>query len=178
MFQAQMKRFFPMPDYDLSDSERVVVSISGAILDEKYTRLLMERTDLDLWEVLLLDKVQKDIRITHDESKKLKELELVEGRYPNLLISAKVAKITNQKVKHIRSRGLDRKYYSKMILELIRIHAPIQRGEIDRLLLDKLPENLSIKKKQDLIHNLISSLRQSGQIQNIGSKKYPKWVLR
>ncbi len=178
MFQAQMKRFFPMPDYDLSDPERVVVSISGAILDEKYTRLLMERTDLDLWEVLLLDKVQKDIRITHDESKKLKELELVEGRYPNLLISAKVAKITDQKVKHIRARGLDREYYSKMILELIRIHAPIQRGEIDRLLLDKLPENLSIKRKQDLIHNLISYLRQSGQIQNTGSKKYPKWILR
>lgn len=177
MFQTQMKRFFPMPDYDLSESSRVTVSIVGAILDEKYTRLLMERTDLDLWAVMLLDKVQKGIRISHDESKQLKELELIEGRYPNLHISAKIASVTDQKAKYIRARGLDRKYYDEMILELIRIHAPIPREEIDRLLLDKLPESLTTRKKQDLIHNLLSALRRSGKIQNNGSKRYSKWVL-
>ena len=74
MFQTQMKRYFPMPDYDLSGSNRVVVKIQGQVLDEKYTRLLMERTDLDLWTVILLDKVQKRIRISREEYKKLKNI--------------------------------------------------------------------------------------------------------
>ena len=41
MFLTQKNRFFPMPDFDLSTPERVVVRIHGKILDEKYTRLLI-----------------------------------------------------------------------------------------------------------------------------------------
>ena len=64
MFQFQMKRYLPLPDYDLSTPERVVVTIQGRVLDENYTRLLMERTDLDLWAVILLDKVQNGYVLT------------------------------------------------------------------------------------------------------------------
>ena len=35
MFLTQKNRFFPMPDFDLSTPERVVVRIHGKILDEK-----------------------------------------------------------------------------------------------------------------------------------------------
>ena len=38
---------------------RMAVSITGRIVDERYTRLLLERTDLDLLHVMLLDRVQK-----------------------------------------------------------------------------------------------------------------------
>lgn len=48
MFERQRRRWFPLPDYDLSDPRQVSVSVTGRILDERYTRLLMERTDLDL----------------------------------------------------------------------------------------------------------------------------------
>ncbi len=64
MFQAQRRRFFPMPDYDLSQSERVLLIIQGRILDERYTRLLMSRTDLDLSTIMLLDRVQKNQAIS------------------------------------------------------------------------------------------------------------------
>jgi len=37
-----------MPDYNLSSPDRVQVSIPGNILDENYSRLLMERSDLNL----------------------------------------------------------------------------------------------------------------------------------
>jgi len=40
MFQTQMNRYFPLPDYDLSQPDKVVVKIRGEILDERYTRLL------------------------------------------------------------------------------------------------------------------------------------------
>ena len=67
MFLTQKNRFFPMPDFDLSTPERVVVRIHGKILDEKYTRLLIGKTDLDLATVILLDKVQKNIRLSKEK---------------------------------------------------------------------------------------------------------------
>ena len=39
MFLTQKRRFFPMPDFDLNTPERVMVKISGKILDEKYSWL-------------------------------------------------------------------------------------------------------------------------------------------
>src|SRR3989304_7017503 len=119
MFQTQMKRYFPMPDYDLSEPNKVVVKIQGQVLDEKYTRLLMERTDLDLWTVILLDKVQKRIRISREEYKKLKNIKAVEGRYPNIFVSSWVAAATEEKARHIRDKGLDTRYYKDMIIQLM-----------------------------------------------------------
>lgn len=97
MFLTQVKRFFPMPDYDLADPERVAVRLQGSILDERYSQLLMERSDLGLWTVILLDKVQKRIRIRKDEHKKLKAMKLVEGRYPNLFVAGRIAAVTGNK---------------------------------------------------------------------------------
>ena len=65
------------------------MSLSGRILDERYTRLLMERTDLDLGQVMLLDRVQKRHAISRDEHRRLKAAGLVEGRYPNLMVAAR-----------------------------------------------------------------------------------------
>src|SRR5680860_295252 len=47
------------------------------ILDERYTRLLMERTDLDLRQVMLLDRVQKGQQIDRDDHRRLKSAGLV-----------------------------------------------------------------------------------------------------
>jgi ATP-dependent DNA helicase RecG len=176
MFQTQMRRYFPLPDYDLSDPERVAVTIRGNILDEKYTRMLMERTDLDLWAVILLDKVQKGIRVDQEAHQRLKKLGLVEGRYPNLYISAKIAAALDQKAKHILTRGLNRQYYKNLILELIHQHGPVPREEINRLLMDKLPEILTQEQKDRLIHNLLTDLRMKGIIKNVGSRRRPMWV--
>jgi len=68
MFTLQRKRFFPLPDFDLSDPQRVAVRITGKVLDENYTRMLMSKTDLDLQDVIALDKVQKRLRLSEVES--------------------------------------------------------------------------------------------------------------
>jgi len=36
---------------------------------------------------------------------------LVEGRYPNIYVSFRVAEITDEKAKHIKNKGLDDKFY-------------------------------------------------------------------
>lgn len=176
MFQAQRRRFFPMPDYDLSQPERVIVSLQGRILDERYTRLLMNRTDLDLRTIMLLDRVQKNQRISAEDNKRLKAADLVGGRYPNLYVGAAIAAATGQEAKHIRDRGFNSKYYRDLIVELVRKHQPVTREKIDQMLLDKLPEVLSKEQKLTKIHNLLTSL-SGKRIRNDGVRGKPKWVL-
>ena len=175
MFQAQIKRFFPLPDYDLSEADRVAVTIRGEVLDEQYTRLLMSRTDLDLWQVILLDKIQKRIPVSREEHRRLKAEGLVEGRYPNLLIAGRIARATGHSAKHIRDRGFDKQYYLDLILALIREHGPVSRADIDRLLFDKLPEVLTEEQKKHKVHNMLSELSRHGQIVNKGSRGHPRW---
>jgi ATP-dependent DNA helicase RecG len=176
MFMKQRERFFPMPDYDLSQPERVMVKLRGRILDERYTRVLMSQSGLELGLIMLLDKVQKGARISADESRRLKAAKLVEGRYPNLMVAGPLAALAGQKAQHIRNRGLDSRYYRDMIVELVREHQPVSREDIDRLLLDKLPEVLSDEQKLSKVHNLISSL--SGKaIRNAGTRQSPRWIL-
>src|SRR5581483_4345047 len=52
IFQVQKKRSFPMPDYNLTTQQEVQVQIPGKVIDEKYTRMLMAKADLDLWDVI------------------------------------------------------------------------------------------------------------------------------
>lgn len=177
MFETQARRSFPMPDYDLAMQDRVVVTIPGAILDEHYTRLLMERTDLDLWTVILLDRVQKRVSISREDLRHLRKQGLVEGRYPNLLVSAGVARATGQKARHIRDRGLEKSYYEELLLELIRTHGPVSREDIDALLIDKLPEVLTVEQKKSRVHNLLSALAREPRIVNVGNRRYSRWKL-
>lgn len=178
MFQKQRSRFFPLPDYDLAQPQRVAVRIEGRILDERYARLLMRRTDLDLETIILLDRVQKRRTITREEHRRLKAARLVEGRYPRPVVAAEIAAATGQKARHIRDKGFNNQYYRDLILEIIRTHQPVSREEIDRLLLDKLPEILTPEQKRAKIHNLLTSLaRKSRAIVNTGSRKKPQWVL-
>ena len=57
MFRVQRDRNFPMPDYDLDEEGVVRVTIPGRVIDERYTRMLIERKDLTLMDVIALDKV-------------------------------------------------------------------------------------------------------------------------
>ncbi len=178
MFEKQRSRFFPMPDYDLSQPERVMVKIAGRILDERYARLLMSRSDLSLETIILLDRVQKRQKITSEEHRKLKAAKLVEGRFPNLIVAAHIAAFTGEKAKHIRDKGFDNKYYQDLILELIRKHQPVTRETIDQMLLDKLPEVLTEKQKLQKIHNLLYELSHGQKrIRNSGGRRFSKWIL-
>jgi ATP-dependent DNA helicase RecG len=166
MFLTQARRFFPLPDYDLTKQEKVVVSLRGEIIDERYSQLLMKRTDLDLWTIILLDKVQKKIRIERAQYRMLRSQETVEGRYPNIFVSAVIARATGEKAQHILNKGMDKKYYLDLILELIAEHGPVSRDDIDRLLYKKLPEVLSPTQKKNRIHNYLRELVRESRIIN------------
>ena len=177
MFETQRKRSFPLPDYDLTKQGCVVAVISGRILDERYTRLLMERTDLNLGQTMLLDRVQKKRPLNQDERRQLKAAGLVEGRYPNLIVAGAVAKALGETGRHIRERGFNNQYYLDLIMALVREHGPVSRKDVDDALLSKLSDRLTPEQKWHKVHNLMQKLRVSGSIVNQGTRQHPEWAL-
>ncbi len=181
MFETQRERFFPLPDYVIDPGvgamPRVEVAIAGKILDAKYTQTLMRRSDLELRQVILLDRVQKMVPITQEQARQLKADKLIEGRAPKYFISAKVADWAGQKARYIRNRGLDDSYYCRLVVEYLQKYNRASRADLDELLLAKLPEVLEPVQKRHKVRNLIQSLRREGQIRNVGSRGTPVWEL-
>ncbi len=176
IFQFQQKRFFPMPEYDLSNG-KVKVTIIGKVLDIDYARILAQNEDLTLEEILLLDKVQKKKKITVEEEKHLRTNGLIEGRKPNYFLSKVVAQKTGQKAVYSKNKAFDKVYYLDLILKAIEEHGFMERKELDDLLWKKLPDWMDDKQRKGKIHNLISELRKKEKIKNDGVDAKPRWVL-
>jgi ATP-dependent DNA helicase RecG len=180
MFMTQRNRFFPLPSYTLHTTPPppyVELRISGKILDIKYTQLLIKRTDLTLDEVVLLDKIQKNIKIPAADAKSLKDKGLIEGRSPNYYISSKLAEVTEEKESYIRNKSFDDSYFEDMILKYIQQYGLASRQNIDRLLLEKLSDILDADKKRKKIDNLLQSMRKRELIKRIGTSKTGTWQL-
>jgi len=174
---GQARRYFPMPDYDLSDPNAVKMTVHGGVVDPAYSRMLIQKTDLPLDEILALDRVQKRLPLTDAMIKRLRRDGLIEGRKPNFHVSASVAKATASKVDYIRTRAQDDDYYAKLITDYLRKFGSASRKDIDALLLDKLSSALNESQKKSKVGNLLSKLRMKNVIHNAGSKGAPEWKL-
>jgi ATP-dependent DNA helicase RecG len=179
MFRKQRDRNFPMPEYDLSEPGRVKVRIIGKVIDERYTRMLMQRTDLNLWDVIALDKVQKGKHITESEFKLLKKRRLIEGRRPNLFVSADVAAATETRADYMRKRPFEKQHYKKMVEGYLRQFHVASRADFDELLLKNLSEALTGDQKKNFVTNLLQEMRREGTIRIVGSRrgKEARWAL-
>lgn len=176
-YRIQRERNFPLPTYDLGEPRRVKVRVIGQILDANYTRMLMTQTDLDLWDVISLDKVQKELPIREDEFRTLKAKKLIEGRRPNIHVSADVAAATDTMVDYLKKRGIDKGYCQKMLTELLEKQGQAKRTQIDSLLKEKLSDALSERQKLDFITNLLQKLRREGVIEVHGMGQAAYWEL-
>lgn len=180
MFNLQRQRYFPLPDYDLSETNRVKVRVLGKIIDENYTRLLIKRPDLDLKTIMDLDKVQKGrtAELGPEEITALKTWKLIEGRKPNFYVSATVAAATGDKATYTKKRAFDDSIYREWIISHIKTFGSASRQDIDELLMNKLSDSLDEKQKLNKIHNLLNTMsRKDKTIRNEGSAKKPQWVL-
>lgn len=66
-----------------------------------YSALLLGRTQLQQEEIILLDRIQKKLPVTQEGVKKLRNVHLVEGRYPNI----RIAKEVEQLVSNLREQS-------------------------------------------------------------------------
>jgi ATP-dependent DNA helicase RecG len=178
MYSGQARRYFPLPDYDLSEPNTVKIIIYGRIVDLSYTRMLIQKTELTLNEIVGLDRVQKHLPLTEEMIKHLRQQQLIEGRKPNFHVSASIADATATQVEYIHHRGQDNAYYQKLIADYIEEFSSATRKDIDKLLFNKLSDALTTGQKENKIGYLLTSMKNKGIIENVGSRKSPTWEMR
>ena len=177
VFDIQRERRLPLPTYDLSQPSRVSVTIFGTVIDEKYSQLLAIYPDLDLQSVVLLDMVQKQQPITKDQAKTLRSRNLIEGRYPRLMISSTVAKALGKQKEYVRSKGLDNQICRALILQTLKTR-PSTRIEILTAIDHALPGGLSEEQRSNRVSYLLQTLRKQGKIYSEGTTSAAKWHIR
>lgn len=178
MYQIQRNKCFPLPTYDLSTINRVKVIVYGKILDKNYTQLLYSDAELSMRTVFLLDKVQKKEAISKESFKTLKKQGLVEGRYPNLFVSFKVADIVGQKAAYVRNKGLDDDICKQLIIKALESMGEISKKELMEILEKVLPEVLSDEQKSKKVSNLLQVMKREGILGVKGKNRYAKWCLK
>lgn len=179
MFLEQRRRFFPLPEYDLTDSNHVRMTIYGKLIDENYSRVLMEEQDLSLPEVYILDRIQKKHHVTRDAVKPLKKRGLVEGRYPHIFVSVKIAQTTDKKVDYTKYRAFDKKYYKDLIISFLEQYKKAAPEDLQKLLIDKFSDLLTDEQRHNRVRNLLQEMAREGLLENIGGRgRTARWVLK
>lgn len=178
MYKIQRDKCFPLPTYDLSVANRVKVIIYGKILDKNYTQLLRAETELNMGTVFLLDKVQKKEIISKENFKMLKREGLVEGRYPNIFVSFKIADLVGQKAVYVRNKGLDDDVCKQLIMKALETMGEASKQEIMEVLENALPEILNEDQKSKKVSNLLQTMKREGLVEAEGKTRHAKWVLR
>ena len=113
--------------------------------------------DLSLTDILALDRVQKKMLLPDETIKRLRRAKLIEGRKPNLHVSATVAKVTTSKADYILTRAQDDEFYVKLIIDYLDKFGKASREEINKLLWNKLSDALDDEQKTNKIANLLTN---------------------
>ena len=95
------------------------VVIYGKIIDENYVKILLKRfNEIDLFEAIGLDRVQKKQKIDKNLVEKLKAKKLIEGRYPNIFVAGDIVISEADKAKYIKNKAFDDQYLKDLIMKM------------------------------------------------------------
>ena len=164
MYQSQKDRYLPMPDYDLSTADEVVLNLPGTIIDENYSLMLLANQDMSLTDAVLLDQVQKGKPISDNAIKKLRKEGLIEGRKPHLYVSKQIAKATNTQVEYTLRKGFNDAECQEWIMKALNDHKVLSRKQINELLWNKLPVDFTEEQKMAKIKNLLYKMHKNDEI--------------
>lgn len=175
IFGEQLRRHFPMPDYEIDDVHKVVgVRLYGNVINEKYTQVLKENKSLSLQECIALDAIQKGHQISEETARELLEKGLIEGESPNYQISLGVAKMTHQLPEYTRVSGLERSKLKQMTLQFVQNAGTdgAKREDIYAYLKDAMPGNKTKEQHLRLLGNLLKEMKDEKTVYSIGLSWY------
>ena len=175
MYQDQVKRYFPLPDYDFSRHGEVKLTIPGAVIDQAYSQTLIANTDLAIQDIIALDRVQKRLPITADEARRLRRKKLLEGRKPNYRVNIDIATQTGHTLDYVRNRPQHDAHYQKLILDLLETSGSANRKDIESLLRPLLRGTMEEYQIPGKISRLLTHLRKTNTITNAGTRSNPQW---
>lgn len=160
----------------MTDSS-VKLTIYGKIIDSAYTNLLIQKTDLNISDILALDRIQKGLSIDDEKIiRNLRHKKLIEGRKPHLHISNIIAQVSpsEKRAQYILEKGQEISFYEQQIINFLRLK-PSHRHEIEDLLLKQLSTVLSTEQKKRKITNILLSLKRKNKIRCKGTTKAAIW---
>ena len=102
--------------------------------------------------------------MTEETFSHLKRLKLIEGRRPNLYVSATVAAMTGGKAAYIKNRGLDKEHYKELVKLHLEKFGAATRADLEDFLLEKIAAALSEDQKTNRVRNLLQEMRRDGAI--------------
>lgn len=178
VYKIQKEKFFPMPDFDFSRQGEVSVAVYGKVLNENYTRILFENPDFDLDTVYIIDRVQKNEPISKEETKRIRKLGVVEGKAPNLYLSAPLSKAIDEQAQYIKNKGFDDEYYKKLIVDYLKQWKKGKKKDFMDLILSKLPDVLDENQKENKVRNLLTAMKREGIITtDTDNQQKSYWIL-
>lgn len=178
VFRIQQEKYFPLPDYDLSKTNQVGVTVLGKTIDETYTRVLFENPDFDLQTVFWIDQVQKHKSISTKTINYLRKLGIIEGKKPNIYLSSKIAEIIDNKAQYIKNKGFDEEAYRQWIINYLKTYKEATKQDFVNLLSDKLPDSLDDIQKRAKVKNLLQKMKKEGAITvDSSNKRLAVWRL-
>ena len=179
VFTIQQEKFFPLPDYDLNDTQKVSVTVYGKTIDENYTKLLFENRMFELETVFLIDLVQKHRQISKEAARHLRNLGVVEGRYPNLYLSANIAASLGEKGQYIRNKAFDNETYEQWIISYLKKFGKGKKQDFVELLREKMSDSLNDKQKTERVKYILSKMKDKGIITlDSNNKRTANWILK
>ena len=178
VFRIQRDRYFPLPDYDLSNRQQVKVCVYGKMLDENYSQILFANPDFDLETVFLIDCVQKRIKIDREAIKHLRKLKVIEGKSPNIFLSASVSENIGEQSQYVKNKAFNDQYYRDLIVKYLEQYGSAKKRDVRELLWDKLPEVMDDKQKESKVKNLLAKMRRMGIITTDSeNQQKSSWIL-
>ena len=175
MYRIQRDKCFPLPSYDLSAMNRVKVTVYGKVLDANYTQLLHANGNLDPDAVFLLDQIQKKQTISLENYHELERKNLVEGRYPNIFVSFKVANAVGERTRYITNRGLDENVCRELVLQALKIQPATMWEILEVLDRGALSAVLTDVQKQRKVSNLLQKMKNENLIRPEGPRNKTRW---
>ena len=178
MFEIQRQRLFPLPDYDLSKPNVVKVTLHGRIIDERYSRLLMEKEDLKLGQLFLIDQLQKGKDIGPKGHQLLEEFGFPIGRYPNISPMSVAAQAMPDQSTFIRYSDFSVEHYLEVIVDFVASKGPVSLEQIDQYMRDVLPSVWTNEDKKSEVRDFVQRLQQSNRIETQVIEGSSMWISR
>ena len=169
-FLIQKEKYFPLPDYVIAD-DIVRMTLYGKVIDINYARKLASMAWLHLNDIMLLDAIQKNKSLTNQQIDYLKRKKLIEWRKPNFHISLSVAQKTNLVDDYVMLKSSIDEQRNK-VLKFISWHKNGVSKDWIKAFLEKnkiLEEGLSLDKKNHRLQNILTYLKEQGNIHSLGA---------
>ena len=134
--------------------------------------------ELDLETVFLLDRVQKGMQISNEKATSLRKKGFIEGRYPNIFVSGKIASMVGEKAEYVHNKGLEDDICKQLIIKTLAIEGATQKELLEVLDKGALPAIASEQQKSRKVSYLLQKMKREGIIYPEGSRNHAKWYLK